>query len=575
MKMNKSQNLRGTLAAMVLAGSTALSSGQEFPPGGPVLAPNDGVVYGPMENGQRSNPHAPGSEIVSLVRNADGNDLTIVGEPFQLLTIWASDDYESWEYVVPAAEIEPGLYLATDEEGAQSKARFYLVVKPRGQKPCNPPQHAQNLVNSVANWDWLNQQQRVKVIDACTAVAAAYANFNQKSNELNHCLRLLADCLKEVARLRLEAQAADKAAKDAEATAADAEADAQAERDKLSDLNDELADEEAKRDQWEREMLHLGNSIQREEALLAITTNPTRRADIAAGIVGLRVGFQERLARRNASLAKIAEIKGKIADQAGPVAAAEAAAATAKAAADAARAAADAAQQAYEDAKRRCEELKDHCKTKQEEVDQAKSVLDGATDDFGTAQEEAATAGAAAREAAAAAAAQAAADERAAHEAAERRERERVEAQQEEFRKFMQDLAEFVGEERAAEIGGKVFGPLTHGTGAAVRAGAGLGATTSVLQAGWAAIVKWAQKAAEAATAKMARKRAAEVAARDWVDSLGRNPSPGKFKHSNLKNSQGEVVQTFFMVANADGSVTVYSYSKQTGEELMVCVVKP
>ena len=107
-------------------------------------------------------------------------------------------------------------------------------------------------------------------------------------------------------------------------------------------------------------------------------------------------------------------------------------------------------------------------------------------------------------------------------------------------------------EERARQLGGILFGPLTHGSAGAVKAGAagtllGPGTATSVLQAGWALIVKWAQAAAEGATKNLTWKRGAELAARHWVDQLGRNPAPGTFKHSNLKNARGEVSQTYFI----------------------------
>ncbi len=579
---------------MVVAGAAALSQAQSPQP----LPAGDGVRYGAVdENGQLLGSELGAYEIVDLVPNPDGTDLIVTAEPNQVLTIYASDDMKNWQLVSTAAEIEPGVYSALDEQAQGKRRRFYIIVRPRGPKPCNPQVHAQNLEASVANFEFLTdgpggQKQELK--DAAERVSVAYWNFNQKSNELGDLTRRLADCLKNAMRLRLAAQMAEHEAVMAEDRVRDLERELVEAQADLNDAMGQLPDAEADLAAKEANLQGWRNALAVEQAALAAATTDEERAHLAGviavyqGAITRREGFvAEAQAKVDSLNAKMTDARDRMNNAASQIDAVRADAASKRAAAEAAWA-------AYDRAKKVCKVLKVYRDAKQQEVEEARDELKDASKAFGEEKIEKTQQGAENRQAAEA---RASAEEKERIAEAERRERERVERQFNEVKKFFEDVKGISGESAALDLVRKILGASAQGLDWAKPAVDGtiewlVGGTLdglssaglSALQLGYGILVAIAGDVAGEAVARLARRRGAEAAAKSWLASLKENPKPGDFKHANdeSKNPDGsiktKVRNTYLMVANADGSVTVYSHSKEAngaGGGLEVFVVKP
>ena len=108
-------------------------------------------------------------------------------------------------------------------------------------------------------------------------------------------------------------------------------------------------------------------------------------------------------------------------------------------------------------------------------------------------------------------------------------------------------------------------------------AGALATATSGLLQGGWAFLVAIAQKVAEKGVSGMAQNHIAKLAVQDFLKNG--NPAPGTIGYYRVENKNEDptkkVEHSFMMVANADGSVTVFASSKRGSGGVKTYVVKP
>lgn len=580
-----------TLLVLVLAAS-ALSVGAFSGADNSLLAPGDGVVYGPVKSdGSRVQANTPGAEVVHFEARGPELMMQVTGDPGQLYFVMISPDMQAWQFHDLAFEVSPGQFMMFSEGAGPACARrvFLKVKRPRGPKPCNPHAHAQSLYQSVPNLEFLTGAQLTAAWAAATAVADAYVAYNAKQNEIILCTRMLRDCLDRVAELRAEAEAAEQRAKDAEAEAKRIE-------DEIHDLDAELFDiieqrKEAEKEvqKWE-DLWNDGSAlIDAREAELAYTTDPDRRATLQAEIDTLRSNMDDWIEKRNEAQDRVDALEQQEANKRAEGEARLPDLEAARAAAEAARTEADEAWRKLREEMDKCDQIRDDIRRKQAEAEDARKKLQEEADKFAAERARLAAEGEAekARQEAAAAAAEETEQQRI--EEAARRERERAERNMRAWQQWLQDIENMHGEDGMKKIvaafilsgGAELVGTTTEGVidflGGAGAANTIAGATSGLLQGGWSFLVAAAQAAAEKGVTGILQNRVVQIAVQEFVEKG--NPAPGTIKHYRVENQNPDgtrnVEHSMIMVANADGSITVFASSKRTGGAVETYVVKP
>lgn len=326
-----------------------------------------------------ANPQ-PGDDvrILSIQRHHDGNDVWLEAAPNSLVALWISEDFDHWNAIDVAAEIQPGLFVVHHSLQAVPARGFYVGATLTPVCQPVPQDFVQQLVGQVSFFDHLTDAQKAALGASAAAWKEKLEELDEARQRLHDAQRALSDCLKLVAEARLAMQQAEADAQGARDAADQAAQDAQNAADYVGDLYDDLAHAESEAARWAREMQVLLEWAARYEAE-GNTFHAEQLRDNADSYHDTYNDWVNEASRLNGQIAQAEADAIDAANQA------EAAAA----AADAADQAAADARAAYEEAKRRCDPKRDDVQDAADEVDAAADAAQDAAEDHADAEAEA------------------------------------------------------------------------------------------------------------------------------------------------------------------------------------------
>ena len=495
----------------LLAVSLLLSAGpavQAQLAGNPLLAPGDGVVYGPVRSdGTRVQAGTPNGRIAEFQVRGPDLHMHVTGDPGQLYFVMSSSDTRNWDFYDLAFEVAPGQFVLLSGEGGKAACgnkRFFKAERPRGPKPCDPYAHAQNLYQGIPYLHFLTGPQLTEAWEAASAVAAAYEGYNRIQNEIIECTRMLQECLARVEQLRNEAQGPEQAAQDAEAEYDRIEGEIDDIDDEIFDLIDQRKEAEKEVKKWQDLWTTGSGMIDDRKEQLKNTDDPDERASIQAEIDTIRSNMDSWMEKRDEAQDEVDDLKRQEADKRAEGEGRLPELDAAGEAANDAREAADEAWQKVQDEMDKCDQIRDDIRRKQGEAKEAKEALNEEARKFAAKRAELAAAGEAEKERRAAEAAAREEAETAAQEAERRRaeeaaaaERRRAELNLAAYQRWLQDIETMHGSGSYWAIVGafltsggvELIGATAEGLPEFMR-GAGAvnalsAATSGLLQGGW------------------------------------------------------------------------------------------
>jgi hypothetical protein len=510
-----------------------------------------------------------GVNVLDFRREQTGASMIFSGEEGKDYMIWCSQTMTSWQFGEMAGCVGPGIYSAHVECCADWQRAFFLVLEVKQGQVQNQNVIQEGLHGAVPLFEELEKgdAEKVRFETAVSELTAALLAQAAADAELERKRRERADCLAEVERLRLEAEAATQQTDAAIAYREAMEAE-------FEEANGRKAEMEARLERTERELAEWRDYA--ATALPALQQElANAHSDEARNRIALEIKFIEDALERREGVVELAERDLRNAEERliEPQQKWEDAVADEELKMQEERDAWD----AYQEAKELCDPKAAEVAAAEEAAKEADENVTKETEDFNTAAAAANKKAEQNRKDKEKAEAErlrtATAEELQRRAEQDQRAQDELERKLAEWKKFFDRVRELGGEEEAKMAAERISQRLKIGTetgrlmSTALKAlalgktvgQAMQGFTAAGMRLGYTALVEYAAAVAKDAVANMIRGRAAEIAKAE-ADTMKNGES--RFISDETDTSGGRTAMV--VTRNADGDVVVTSWTKST-----------